>query len=109
MRSRVLVVETVDICHKEEIVCLHHGCGDGGEGVVVTEFLDLANFLGVIQQVLVWKILFASRTETARVSFSLTIGITPIFRSSVKVFCAFRYCVRCSLVSVPYLRMMSHT
>ena len=46
MRPGVLVIEAVDVCHEEEIVCLNHSCGDGGEGVIVTEFVDLPNFLG---------------------------------------------------------------
>ena len=45
MRPRVLVIYAVDVCHEEEIVRLHHSCGDGGEGVIVTEFVDLPNFL----------------------------------------------------------------
>lgn len=38
-----------------------------------------------------------SHTETAIVSFSFTIGITPILNSSVNVFCAFKYCVRSAM------------
>jgi len=36
--ARILGVETVDVGHKEEVVGVDHGGGDGGEGVVVAEF-----------------------------------------------------------------------
>lgn len=51
VRPRVLVVQTVDVCHEEEVVCLQHGCGDGGKGVVVTEFVNLPDFLGAFSNV----------------------------------------------------------
>lgn len=34
-------------------------------------------------------------SDTAKVSFSLTIGMAPISSNAEKVFCALRYCVRC--------------
>jgi hypothetical protein len=33
----VVGVETVDVGHEEEVVCVDHSGGDGGEGVIVTE------------------------------------------------------------------------
>ena len=58
---------------------------------------------------LIWETHLAWRTETAKVSFSFTIGITPILRSSVNVFCAFRYCVRYCFLSRPYTLSISHS
>lgn len=43
----VLVVECFDVSHEEEVVCVDHGGGDGGEGVVVAKF-DLRDGEGVI-------------------------------------------------------------
>lgn len=40
--TRVLVVQAVDVGHEEQEVGVHHGGGDGGEGVVVAE-LDLGD------------------------------------------------------------------
>lgn len=51
VRPGVLVVQTVDVCHEEEVVCLQHGCGDGGKGVVVTKFVNLPDFLGAFSNV----------------------------------------------------------
>lgn len=47
MGARVLVVETVDVGHEEEVVGTDHGGSDGGQGVVVAEF-DLRYGEGVV-------------------------------------------------------------
>ena len=44
---------------------------------------------------LAFWMLFPQLTDTANVSFSLTIGMTFMLRSSTKVFWALMYCVRC--------------
>lgn len=38
MCAGVVGVETVDVGHEEEVVCVDHSCSDGGEGVIVAEF-----------------------------------------------------------------------
>ena len=43
----VLVVQCFDVGHKEEVVCVDHSGGDGGEGVVVAEF-DFGDGEGVV-------------------------------------------------------------
>lgn len=84
--SGVLVIETVDIGHEKEVLGLDHGCCYGGEGVIVAE----ADFLDLFSQTLD-IFLRGRRTETANVSFSFTMGMTPMLRSSTKVFWAFWY------------------
>lgn len=44
---RVGVVETVDVRHEEEVVCLHHAGCDGAQGVVVAKF-DFRDGQGVV-------------------------------------------------------------
>lgn len=43
----ILVVETVNVCHEEEEVCVNHGGSDGGECVIVTK-LDLRDGEGIV-------------------------------------------------------------
>lgn len=45
--SRILVVQTVDICHEEQQIRVNHGCSDGREGIVVAK-LDFRNRKGVV-------------------------------------------------------------
>lgn len=89
VRSGVLVVETVDVGHEKQVIRLNHCRCYGREGVVVSEFDFLTRSVSGLGE------LCELLTETARVSFSLTMGITPILSSSTNVFWALRYCVRC--------------
>jgi hypothetical protein len=38
MDARVLVIQTVDIRHKEQVIRLDHGGSDGRQGVIVAKF-----------------------------------------------------------------------
>lgn len=38
---RVVLVQPVDVGHEEEVICAAHAGGDGGQGVVVSEFVDV--------------------------------------------------------------------
>ena len=81
MGAGVLIVEAIDVCHEEEVVGLDHGGSDGGEGVVVAEF----DFLDeLVRGGTEFRAI--ERTVTARVSFSLTMGITPMLNNSTNVF-----------------------
>ncbi len=94
IRSGVFVVETVDVGHEEQVVGLDHCCCYSREGVVVAKFDFLTPSVCELGDV--WTLL----TDTARVSFSLTIGMTPMLNNSTNVFCALMYCVRCILVNM---------
>lgn len=86
--TRVVGVEAVDVGHKEEVVRVDHSSRDGREGVVVAEF----NFLVTVSYPDSSDLSGERKcTLTDKVSFSFTIGIIPMFRSSEKVFTAFRY------------------
>lgn len=47
MLSWVLVVETIDIGHEEQVIGMDHGSSNGGQGVIVTK-LDLGDSYSVI-------------------------------------------------------------
>lgn len=89
VRARIVSVEAVNIGHEEKIVRINHSSCNGREGVVVAEFYFLVTvnhpegeFLGFSRR---------EYTLTDKVSFSFTMGMIPMFRSSEKVFTAFRY------------------
>jgi hypothetical protein len=71
---------------------------DSGKGVVITE-LDLLRNMSALSSSTQTRTRALSNseeglTETDTVSFSLTMGTTPICSSSENVFCAFKYLVR---------------
>lgn len=68
---------------------MDHGRRDGRQGVIVTKFDLLQDPLSG-EDNLTARVL----TLTDTVSFSLTIGTTPIYNSSLNVLTAFKYLVR---------------
>ena len=76
---------------------MNHGRSDGRQRVVVAEFnfLDISQvWLGLIKMQKPRTAMNMERTLTEMVSFSFTIGTTPMDKSSLKVLTALRYLVR---------------
>jgi hypothetical protein len=69
---------------------MDHGRSDGGKGVIVTEF----DFLVQNMRPVFERHGESVPTLTETVSFSFTIGTTPMKSSSLIVFTALRYLVR---------------
>lgn len=91
VRTWIVSVEAVNIGHEEKIIRMNHCSSNGGEGVVVAEFYFLVTVNQPESEFLDSIFQERERTLTARVSFSFTMGMIPMFRSSEKVFTAFRY------------------
>lgn len=98
--ARVCRVQPVHVRQQEKIVGMNHRRGYGRKRVVVAEF----NFLDISCPVRFshkrtvqeqgWIKAKGRHTLTEMVSFSFTIGTTPIDNSSLKVLTALRYLVR---------------
>jgi hypothetical protein len=87
---RIRGIQSVDIGEKEQIVRVNHGRGDGRQSVVVAKFY----FLDRIQPGCHGTLHQLALTLTETVSFSFTMGTTPIESSSLNVLTAFKYLVR---------------
>jgi hypothetical protein len=88
---RVRRVQAINVREEEEVIGMDHRRRDRRKRVVVTKFYFLCHQAQLAYQ----RNKKHRRTLTEIVSFSFTIGTTPILKSSLIVFTAFKYRVRC--------------
>lgn len=100
----IIGIQALDIGEQEEVVGMHDCRRDGREGIVIAKL----DFLNPSVSAFGHDSKRDRLTETETVSFSLTIGTTPMDSSSENVFCALRYRVRCrgSISLSGFSRMM---